>query len=145
MKQGAYMQFPVNAQTLVFYDGACPVCNAEMRLLRHWDRAQRLTLIDIAAPDYNEHAGPVSVAEMNASLHVRLPDGTWQKGMAATRHIYRAVGRGWMLAFTGWPLLSRVFDRAYGWFARNRMPISARLAKHIGARRCTANTCRAER
>lgn len=135
-------------QTLVFYDGACPICNAEMHTLRRWDRAGRLNLIDIAAADYNEQAWPVSIARMNALLHARLPDGTWQTGMAATRHIYRAVGRGWMVAFTGWPLLSRVFDRAYAWFARNRLPLSARLSKiglFTGASRCNGGACRLPR
>ena len=132
---------PSASNTQVFYDGACPVCNAEMNILRRWDRAGRLRLIDIAAPDYKEHAWPVSLADMNALLHVRLPDGTWQTGMAATRHIYRTVGRGWMLAFTGWPLLSRVFDRAYAWFARHRIPISA----FVGVRRCTDSACRVAR
>ena len=130
------------AQTLVFYDGACPLCSAEMNILRRWDHAERLSLIDIAAPDYEERAWPVARADMNALLHVRLPDGRWQTGMAATRHVYRALGRGWMLAFTGWPLLSRVFDHAYAWFARHRMPISARIGKYLGAPRCTRDACR---
>lgn len=125
-------------QTLVFYDGACALCTSEIHLLRRWDRAAKLDLIDIAAPGYDESAWPVSLADMNAALHVRLPDGTWLTGMPATRHIYRAIGRGWMVASTGWPLLSRVFDRAYAWFAKNCMPISARL----GTRRCTEGACR---
>lgn len=125
-------------QTLVFYDGACPVCTAEMHLLRRWDGAQKLRLIDIAAADFDARAWPVSRADMNALLHVQLPDGTWLNGMAAIRHIYRAVDRGWMLAFTGWPLLSRMFDRAYAWFARRRLPISARL----GLRHCAGGACR---
>jgi predicted DCC family thiol-disulfide oxidoreductase YuxK len=128
-------------QTQVFYDGACPLCSAEMAILRHRDKVGRLDLINIAAPGFDAHAWPVSLAEMNALLHVRLPDGTWLKGMAATRHLYHAVGRGWMLAFTGWPLLSHLFDRAYAWFARNRMPISMRL----GIRRCAGDTCRVPR
>lgn len=130
------MQTPL--QTLVFYDGACPVCTAEMHQLRRWDSAQKLRLIDIAAPDFDARAWPVSHTDMNALLHVQLPDGTWLNGMAAIRHIYRAVDRGWMLAFTGWPLVSRVFDRAYAWFARRRLPISARL----GLRHCTGDACR---
>lgn len=138
-----------NAPTLVFYDGACPVCSAEMTMLRRWDDAGRLTLIDIAVPDFDAAAWPVSLAAMNAALHIRLPDGTWQKGMAATRHLYRAVGRGWMLAFTGWPLLARMFDRFYAWFARHRIAISTRLGMRINTRLdtrgCTSGTCRAVR
>lgn len=128
---------PAAMQTLVFYDGACPLCTQEMHLLRRHDRAARLHMIDIAAADFNEHAWPISRAQMSASLHMRLPDGTWRNGMAAIRHIYTAIGKGWLLAPTGWPPLSRVFDRAYAWLARHRIPLSARL----GLRRCTGTTC----
>jgi uncharacterized protein (TIGR01777 family) len=135
-----------STQTLVFYDGTCAVCNAEMKILRGWDRAQRLTMIDIAAADFavDPHAWPVSLADMHALLHVRLPDGTWLNAMAATRHLYRVVGRGWLLAFTGWPLLAGLFDRAYAWFARHRLPISG----FLGLRRCTDgpdSICRIDR
>ena len=125
-------------QTLVFYDDACPACRAEMKIIRRWDRAGRIGMIDIAAPEYDEHAWPVSLTHMNALLHVRLPDATWQTGMAATRHLYRAVGRGWMLAPTDWPLLKRLFDYVYAWFARHRLPVS----KFFRSRRCTDGGCR---
>jgi predicted DCC family thiol-disulfide oxidoreductase YuxK len=128
-------------QTLVFYDGACAACRAEMKIIRRWDRTDRIRMIDIAAPEYDARAWPVPLADMNALLHVRLPDGAWRNGMAATRHIYRAVGRGWMMAPTGWPLLARLFDRAYAWFARHRLPISA----FFGLRRCSDGTCRVAR
>jgi predicted DCC family thiol-disulfide oxidoreductase YuxK len=130
-----------NNQTLVFYDGACPACRVEMNIIRRWDSAGHIRMIDIAAADYDEQSWPVSLAAMNALLHVRLPDGTWHTGMAATRHIYRAVGRGWMLAPTGWPLLEQVFDYAYAWFARHRLPVST----FLGLRRCGDGACRVAR
>lgn len=126
-------------QTRVFYDGACPLCSAEIRTLRRWDREQRLALIDISASDFVESAWPVSRAQMNEVLHVRLPDGAWVRGMAATRHIYRAIGRGWMVAFTGWPLISRVCDAAYAWFARRRM----RFFPGLRTARCEDGVCKA--
>lgn len=124
--------------TRVFYDGACPLCSVEIDMLRRWDRKRHLRCIDIAAPSFDAQAWPVSRADMNTLMHVRLPDGTWLKGMAAVRHLYRATGRGWMLDFTGWPLLSPLFDRAYAWLARHRVPASLRL----GLRHCSGGTCR---
>lgn len=129
------------APTLVFYDGACPICAKEMRVLRRHDRAGRLMMIDIAAANFDERAWPVCRAAMSAALHVRLPDGTWRNGMAAIRHVYQAIGKGWIVAPTGWPLLSRVCDRAYAWFARNRLRVSARL----GLSPCAGGTCRIPR
>lgn len=130
-------------QTLVFYDGACPVCVREMQVLRRHDRAQRLAMVDIAAADFDAHAWPASRADMNAALHVRLPDGSWRSGMAAIRHIYRVIGKGWWLAPTGWPLISHVFDRLYAAFARHRLVLSARL--DFGTTHCANGTCRLSR
>lgn len=128
-------------RTLVFYDGACAVCRNEMAWLRSHDRAARLDLIDIAAPSFDRREWPVPVAAMQKLLHVRSADGAWLKGMAAIRHIYREIGRGCLLAPTGWPLLAPWFDRAYAWFAQNRLTISALLNKP----RCADGVCRNER
>ena len=125
-------------KTLVFYDGACLVCTKEMAMLRKHDHAGRLQPIDIAAADYDESAWPVSIADMNAALHVLRPDGTWLKAMPAIRHMYAAIGKGWMLAPTGWPPLSILFDRAYAWFAKNRMPVSTKLGVNV----CSNGVCK---
>ena len=130
-------------QTQVFYDGACAVCRAEMQVLKRRDHDRRLDLVDIAVADFNTSAWPVSLSAMRALLHVRLADGSWLVGMPAIRHIYRETGHGWMLAFTGWPLLSPLFDRAYAWFARNRMTISWHLGLRTPA--CTNGSCTIER
>lgn len=137
----------LSMQTQVFYDGACAVCRAEMQVLQRRDHARRLDLVDIAAPDFNEHAWPVSLTAMRALLHVRLADGSWLSGMPAIRHIYRETGHGCMVGFTGWPLLSGVFDRAYAWFARNRIRISRTLARCVGLRSpaCENGACGIER
>ena len=128
-------------QTLVFYDGACAICRDEMMMLKRRDRAGRLLLIDIAAREFNAGRWPVSTTDLNALLHVRTADERWLKGMPAIRHLYRQIGRGWLLTPTGWPLLSHAFDRAYAWFARHRLAVSAA----IGAQRCASSVCRRAR
>lgn len=37
--------------TTVFYDGACPLCRAEIDLYRRQDQGSALRLIDVSAPD----------------------------------------------------------------------------------------------
>ena len=138
------MNANANGRTLVFYDGACPVCAKEIAILRKHDHAGTLQPVDIAAPEFNEHEWPVSIAGMNAALHVLRPDGVWLKAMPAIRHIYTAIGKGWMLAPTGWPLISTLFDRAYAWFAGNRMPMSAMsaMSARLGVNVCRNGACR---
>lgn len=46
--------------------------------------------------------------------------GTVLRGMAVFRRAYDAVGLGWLLSPKNWPILKRVSDVCYAWFARNR-------------------------
>jgi predicted DCC family thiol-disulfide oxidoreductase YuxK len=52
------------------------------------------------------------------------------------REAYAAVGLGWLVAPTGWPILRPLFDVGYRWFARNRV----RLGRIFG-RRCEDGRC----
>ena len=120
----------------VLYDEACPFCAGEMRMLRRWDRAGILRTVDISAPDFRAEDWGVPMSALAAELHVRSAKGEWLKGMPAIRHLYRILGRGRLLEFTGWPLLSPIFDAIYRRFARNRLLISRRLGLARTARRC---------
>jgi len=69
-------------------------------------------------------------------MHAVAPDGHLLIGMDAIRAAYSAIGMGWLLAPTRLPLLRRIADRAYAWFAANRYNISRWLGM-----RCDTN-CR---
>lgn len=124
--------------TIVLFDGACPLCRAEMQRLKLRDPDHRLRLVDIAAPEFNAPAWGFELAALGDALHARAPDGRWLIGMAAIRHVYARVGLGWLLAPTGWPVLRPAFDRFYAWLARNRVPVSGRLLA-LGYGRCDAH------
>jgi predicted DCC family thiol-disulfide oxidoreductase YuxK len=107
----------------VLIDGACPLCRAEAALLRRLDRNRgRLVLEDIAGPSFEPAGVGRSLDELMGTIHGVLPDGTIVTGMEVFRRAYGAVGLGWLLAPTAWPGLRPLFDRAYRWFARNRLP-----------------------
>jgi len=125
----------------VLYDEACPFCAAEIAMLRRWDRAGILLTVDISAPGFHAEDRGFSMNALSSELHVQSADGAWLKGMSAIRYLYRALGRGRLLAFTGWPLLSPIFDSMYRRFARNRLLISRRFGLTRGARRCRDGEC----
>lgn len=85
------------------------------------DRGRGLVVI-VDAADERFDPAPFGLTRDQAltSIHAALPDGRVVAGMEAMREAYRALGRGWMLAPTAWPLLRPAFDRAYACFARNR-------------------------
>lgn len=112
----------------LLYDGDCPLCRREVAFLRRRNRAGRLVLEDIAAPGFEPARYGLDAAGVMARIHGVLPDGRVVEGMEAFRRAYAAVGLGWLLAPSRWPLVSRLFDRAYAIFARNRLRWTGRCA-----------------
>jgi predicted DCC family thiol-disulfide oxidoreductase YuxK len=75
-----------------------------------------------------------------ARLHGIEADGRVVEGMAAMRGAWRAVGLGWLIAPTGWPLVRYLFDGMYLVFARYRVPLGrlfGRRAASCDTDRCT--------
>lgn len=104
----------------LYYDGACPVCLAEMRnLMLRNQRAQRLRFVDIAAPGFEEPAG-VTRDELAGLLHAQAPDGSWLRGVNTFVAMYEAVGLSWVARSLSSPGLQPLADRLYPWVARRR-------------------------
>lgn len=121
----------------ILIDGECPLCKREGHILAWLDRGRnRLVIEDITAAGFDPTKLGVSMQELMGQIHGLLPDGTLVKGMEVFRRAYDAVGLGWLLAPTRWPILRSVSDAAYAWFARNRL----RLTGRSGA--CDSGRCR---
>ncbi len=112
----------------LLYDSACPLCRLEMHSLKARDHANRLRLVDIADPHFEPAAWGASLAEMDAVIHAVDAHGVTHRGVAALRLAYGAVGLGWALRPTAWPLLAPAFDAAYRVFARHRYVTSKLLS-----------------
>ena len=105
----------------VFYDGDCPLCLREIKLLRRLDRKKRIRFTDIAAPDFDAAALGTTHDDLMARIHGRLPDGRWIEGIEVFRQLWSAVGFGWLVWPTRCPGISHGLDFAYRVFARNRL------------------------
>ena len=126
----------------VLYDGDCPLCAREIATLRHLDRGRgRIDFEDIAAPGFDASRYGVAHTELMARIHGVLPDGTRIEGVEVFRRLYGAVGLGWLVAPTRWPLLRPIFDAAYRTFARNRLRWTGR--EDAAGRRCADGACAA--
>ena len=113
----------------ILIDGACPLCRHEAGLMRRLDRGRgRLAIVDIAAPGFDAARFGTTFEALMGEIHGVLPDGSLVTGVEVFRRAYGAVGWGWLLAPTGWPGLRWAFDRAYVWFARNRLRLTGRPA-----------------
>ena len=105
----------------LLYDGDCPFCRREVEWLQRRDRRGNLAAEDIASAEFSPATYGLTGDEVMGVLHGVKPDGSVVKGMDAVCEAYRAIGLGWLLAPTRWPLLRAVSDRLYASFARNRV------------------------
>jgi predicted DCC family thiol-disulfide oxidoreductase YuxK len=122
----------------IYYDARCPLCAREIAMLRRLDKGRgRLTGTDIADPAFNPASLGRSREQLMARIHATAPDGTMIEGMAVFREAYRAIGRGWLLAPTGWPALRPAFDALYRMFAKHRV----RIGHLFGRTDCDTGAC----
>ncbi len=112
----------------VFFDGDCPLCMREIRMLQRLDRHNRIGFVDIAAPGFDAAAVGVTWEALMDRIHGRLPDGTIIEGVEVFRRLYSAVGFGPVAALTRLPGISHLLDAAYVAFAKNRLRLTGRCA-----------------
>lgn len=112
----------------VFYDGDCPLCTREVRLLRRLDKRKRIRFVDIAAEGFAPASVGVAWEALMDRIHARLPDGTIVEGVEVFRRLYTAIGFGSLVALTRLPGLAQVLDLGYRWFAKNRPRLTGRCA-----------------
>lgn len=109
-------------QVRVLYDGECPLCAREIRMLERLDAGRgRIDFEDIAAPEFDADRYGLRFDDVMARIHAVLPGGRVVEGVEVFRLAYAAVGLGWLVAPTRWPILRGVADAAYRVFARNRL------------------------
>jgi len=119
---------PTGKAVEVFYDGDCPLCMREIRMLMRKDRAARIVFTDIASPSFDATAHGTTHAALMARIRGRLPDGSWIEGVEVFRQLYTAIGFRWLVAITRVPGLSHLLSLGYRLFAANRLRLTGRCA-----------------
>ena len=110
----------------VFYDGACPLCMREIRMLRRRDHSARIRFTDIAAEGFDAAAVGLTWEALMERIHGRLPDGTLIEGVEVFRRLYAAVGFGALVTLSRAPGVSQLLALAYRIFAKNRLRLTGR-------------------
>ena len=116
----------------LLYDGGCPLCLREVKLLGSKDRQRngellKLTFVDIDHADYSpmSYAG-ISYREAMGRIHAIDESGTVLRDVVVFRRAYGLIGLGWVYAPTQWPLLGPVINLAYGIWAGLRLRLTGR-------------------
>ena len=121
-----------NWQVEVFYDGECPLCLREIKMLRWMDRRKNIRFTDIADSAFRPSDYGKTMQEFMDEIQGRLPDGSWIIGVEVFRRLYRAVGLGPLVTLTRLPGVSHGLDLGYRVFAKNRLRLTGR---------CDAGAC----
>ncbi len=107
------------------------MCRREVAWLKSRNHNGTLAFEDISVPDFDATRYGKTQAELMGVMHGIFPDGRIVTKVAAFRETYRLIGLGWLIAPTGWPVLSGLADWGYERFARNRVAIGKVLADAI--------------
>lgn len=121
------LQYPLT----VFYDASCPLCAAEMHMLKARDRDGRLELVDCSAPEFDACALglPVTRVALMERIHARDGDGRWLTGVDVFEAVYRAAGMRGAARVWGSKTLRPLLASLYPWVASNRQRLSRLLIR----------------
>ena len=122
------------AKTTIYYDGACPLCRAEIAHYARRDSTEALDLVDVADEDTPLPAG-TDRATLLGRFHVITPDDRLVSGAAAFVEVWRGLP-GWRLlaGLARVPGVTLAMEGAYRLFLPLR-PIIVRVFVALGGSR----------
>ncbi|MCU0838652.1 MAG: DUF393 domain-containing protein [Rhodospirillales bacterium] len=102
---------------VVFYDGACPLCSAEIDFYRRRRGADGVCWLDVSQSTQDEVAPGLTRESALNRFHVRDADGRLISGGAAFVALWSALpGLGWLGSLFRWRPLAVLIDFAYNRF-----------------------------
>ena len=71
----------MNWPLTLYFDGECPLCAREIKLLRRHAVKDQLLFVDISNGAFDAKALGFRFEQMQSSLHARFADGRWVTGL----------------------------------------------------------------
>ncbi len=114
------------ARLTVYYDGACPLCSAEIRTYRRGRGADAIAFVDVSAEDAPAMLGPDLTREAaRARFHVRDARGNLFSGAEGFILLWSHLPRWrWLAALASLPGIPALAEAAY----RRFLPLRPRIA-----------------
>jgi len=113
------VQYPLT----IYYDASCPLCTREVSILKRYDHAGQLALVDCSPAEFAAVDDHTRSAMMQL-IHARDAAGQWLIGAPVFAAAYRASGFASIASLWGSPRLQRFWGVVYPWIANNRMLLS---------------------
>ena len=111
----------------MFYDGLCPLCQAEIQFLSRRNQAGLLSFIDINSDQYLPERVGVSCNQALASMDAQYDDGKLIQGVEVFSAAYSRANLPKLAWLFSRPALAPIWNVGYRFFAKHRHVISALL------------------
>jgi predicted DCC family thiol-disulfide oxidoreductase YuxK len=111
----------------LFYDGACPLCQAEILFLSGRNQANLLDFVDINSAQFDPQRVGVSCEAALAAMYGQYASGRLIQGVSVFPEAYRRANLPRLAWFFSRKSLQPILKLAYLFFAKNRHAISSLL------------------
>ena len=111
----------------LFYDGTCPLCQAEILFLSRRSQAGQLDFVDIHSAYFDPEKIGVSCDQALAAMYGQFADGTLIQGVSVFPEAYRRAGLPYLAWIFSRKSLQPALGVGYRFFAKNRHAISSVL------------------
>jgi predicted DCC family thiol-disulfide oxidoreductase YuxK len=111
----------------LYYDGQCPLCQAEIHFLQSRNAQGKLAFVDVTELDFDAPAHRISCEAAMAQIHGRLANGQTLVGVPVFAQAYQLAQLpvlSWVLSR---PWLQPLLGPAYLLFAKHRHTLSKRF------------------
>ena len=112
-------------QHLVLYDGECPLCIFQMKMLTWLDWLNKLALIPLTDPRAQQVAPQLDREQLLAAMHCVAKNGRIYRGARCIRFVGMRLPLLVPLALVLWvPGVIWIAEKMYDLIARNRLTLS---------------------
>jgi predicted DCC family thiol-disulfide oxidoreductase YuxK len=111
----------------LFYDGACPLCQAEILFLSGRNQEQLLDFVDINSTQFDPQKVGVSCEAALTAMYGQFASGKLIQGISVFPEAYRRANLPRLAWFFSRKSLQPFLKLAYLFFAKNRHAISRLL------------------
>jgi len=110
---------------ILLYDGECPMCVFQMKMLSWMDWFGALALLPLSDPHAQEIAPQLSREDLLEAIHCVTPQGRVYRGARAIRFVGVRLPLLVPLAIVLWiPGVIQIAEIVYQWISRNRLVLS---------------------
>ncbi len=112
-------------QHIVLYDGECPMCTFQMKVLSWLDWFHALALVPLSDPRAHEIAPQLTREDLLEAIHCVTPQGRIYRGARAIRFVGMRLPLLVPVALFLWlPGVILIAELIYRWISKNRILLS---------------------